>query len=131
MFIYLVQIILAYSHYSLSIFFWSLVLLLSFSFPPPPPTVYPLHWRNNHPTAAADIKILRGNSCSPSLSSPLFLLLSLYASLFFFLSRSSPLFLFFPSPPSFIGLISTLCLSIFSLSLVLLLSFFNLNLRSY
>ena len=95
------------------------------------PSLYPLRLRNNHPTAAADKKILMGNSCSPSLSpllpSPsltlsmplyllfLFLLVSSlptppptptlalyppYASLSFLsLSRSSPLFLFFPPPP--------------------------------
>ena len=35
------------------------------------------------------------------------------------------------TPPPYIGFISTLCLFIFFLSLVLLLSFFYLNLRSY
>ena len=66
---------------------------------------------------------LRGNSCSPSLSSPLLLLLSLYTSLSFFsLSFFFSLSLFSPPPPPL--LISTLCLSIFSLFLVLL-SFFK------
>ena len=44
------------------------------------------------------LKISKGISCSLSLSSPLILLLSLYASISF-LSRSSSLFLFFQAPP--------------------------------
>ena len=88
---------------------------------------------NNHPTAAADKKILRGSSCSLSLSPSPSLTLSLYLSTFslslsFFFSLS---ILSIPHPHPYIGLISTLCLSFFSLSLVLLPSFFNLNLRSY
>ena len=97
-------------------------------------------------------------SFSSFFSISFFLSMPLYL---FSLSRSSSLFLFFQSPPSthtsalyppyaslsflsflffsslffhphpYIGLIFTLCLSIFSLSLVLLLSFFSLNLRSY
>ena len=91
------------------LFFFSLSLFST----PPLPSI-PLNRRNNHPTSAADKKILTGNSCfsfSYFLSMPLYL---------FTLSCSSYLFLFFHIPP-YIGLISTLCLFIFSLSLVLCL----------
>ena len=65
------------------------------------------------------------NSLAHHLSPPL-LSLTLAMPLYLFsLSCSSSHFLFFSSPPShpYISLISTLCLSFFSLSLVLLLSF--------
>ena len=77
-----------------SLSFFSLSL-----FTPPPLPSTPLHRRYNHTTAAADIKNLRGNSCSPSLSSSLLLLLSLYASLSF-LSLSLSFFSSLSSTPS-------------------------------
>ena len=108
-------------------------------------------------------KISRGNSCSPSLSSPLLLLLSLYASLSFLsllflfslslfstppsplhrpyihpmplylfsLCCSSPLFLFFSIPPTPTSALNPPYDSLSFLSPFFLLSFFNLNLRSY
>ena len=79
------------------------------------------HWRSQKVFFVfKNQHFLRGNSCSPSLSSPsltLSLCLSIFSlSLILLLSFS-----FFHHP--YIGRISTLCLSIFSLSLVLLLSF--------
>ena len=115
-------------------FSYSLYASLSFSlscsslflfFHPTLPYI-PLNRRNNHPTATANKTFLMGNSCSRP--SPLLLLLSLYASLSFL---SLMFFFSFLHPPPYIGFISTLCLFIFSLSLVLFNSFFNLNLRSY
>ena len=104
---------------SLYLFSLSLVILLSFSFPP-------LNQSYNNPTAADDKKKFEGELLliisllpSPSLTVSLSFL-----SLLFFFSFSPP-------PPSYIGFISTICLFIFSLSLVLLLSFFNINLCSY
>ena len=85
-------------------------------------------------TATADKKIRRVTLAN-HLSPPLPFSYSLSLPLYLFslsLSRSSSLFLFFhPHPNPYISLISTLYLSIFSLFLVLLLSFFNPNLRSY
>ena len=81
------------------LFSLSLILLLSFSFSRSPLLSTPLNRRNKHPKAVANKKNSRGNSCSPSLSSPLLLFLSLYASISF-LSFFFTFSLFFHPPPT-------------------------------
>ena len=84
-----------------SLSFLSLLFFFSLSLsPPPPPTIYPLHRRNNHPYRRCKQKNFERELLITVsfLSSPLLLLLSLYASLsflplLFFFSLS-----FFPSP---------------------------------
>ena len=102
-----------------SISFLSLSIFFSLSlFQPPALLSTPLHWHNNHPTAAADKKISRGNSCSLSLPSPsltLSLCLSIFSlSLILILSFSFPSWL---SPPLSFSYSLSLCLSIFPLYL--------------
>ena len=80
------------------------------------------------------INFFRWNSCSPSLSSPLLLLLSLYASLSFFsLSFFFSISLFsIPSPTLHRPYIHPMPLYLFSLphsSSLFLRTYFNLNLR--
>ena len=100
-------------------------LLLSFSFPETPYRLPPYNGiittLQPQPT-----KKFRGRTLAHCLSPPLSFSYSLSMPFYLFsVSRSSYTLL------PYIGVISTLCLFIFSLSLVLLLSFFNLNLRSY
>ena len=108
------------------------LVLLSLSFSTPPPTVYPLHQRNNHPYRSSRQKISLAHRLSPSLTLSLCLSNPPPLPLHWPYIHLMPLYLFslslfFIHPHPYIGLISTLCLSIFSLSLLLILSFFPLT----